>query len=117
MKNKIKEALTASGLKHILLLSEGWLVGNAINSIEQGDDVKDYDVIVPSRELFQKTVAVLSYTYAMSTSSYGGLRFKVGDVYLDIWCEELSHFLLSANRITYVYNLTKNILLKNGYNL
>ena len=48
-----------SAIKGILLITEGWLVGNSLHSIIHGNEVTDYDIIVPSRELFQKYIYLI----------------------------------------------------------
>ncbi len=98
-------------IKDILVTTEGWLVGASASNLAQGTIPADYDIIVPSREKFQNAMLHLhGFDYGFNT--YGGLKFQVDDMVVDIWCEELSHFLLNANRVGFVYNLKRNILLK-----
>lgn len=101
-------------IKGILLITEGWLVGNAVNHIINNEEVNDYDIIVPSRELFQKYVLLASSSYPLTINNYGGVKILIdNDIKIDIWCEELSHFIGSSNRLTYLYNHKRNILLEN----
>ena len=101
-------------VKKILLLTEGWLVGNAINSIIKDDTVNDYDIIVSDRELFHKIVFFnMGDTKKIEINSYGGIKLNFGDVKVDLWCEELSHFLINSNKVTFLFNYKKNMLLKN----
>ena len=96
----------------LLLFSEGWLVGNAVQSIMDGKVVNDYDIIVPNRELYHKLLFLNKSLKNCEINSYGGIKIKNNGVIIDIWCEELSHFLLNANKITYIFNYKRNILLK-----
>tara|TARA_R110000824_G_scaffold291588_1_gene480082 strand:+ start:4449 stop:4796 length:348 start_codon:yes stop_codon:yes gene_type:complete len=102
-----------SAIKGILLITEGWLVGNSLHSIIHGNEVTDYDIIVPSRELFQKYIYLISSRFVFSINSYGGIKIDMGDFKIDMWCEELSHFIESSNKITYLYNHKRYVLLEN----
>lgn len=99
-------------IKTVLLSSEGWLVGKSIEQLLT-KEVKDYDIIVPNRELYYKTINLLKSFYNYDFNNYGGVKFKDSDLQIDIWCEELDHFLLSANYVNYIFNFKKQILLKN----
>jgi hypothetical protein len=98
-----------------LLISEGWLVGKSIYNILENREVKDYDIIVPSRELFQVVCKMLfSIAEQANINSFGGYKVKLPDgTDIDIWCEELDHFLKNSKYIEYIYNMKKNIILKN----
>ena len=101
-------------VQSILITSEGWLVGNSVENLIKGEKVNDFDIIVPSRELFQVVVKQLHCkNNFFGLNSYGGIKVILQDIYIDIWCEELSHFLMSANSVNYVYNHKKQRLLKN----
>ena len=105
-------------IKSILLTSEGWLVGGAPWDLMNDRVPKDYDVIVPSAELFQIVVKQLSSYDNLSTTinTFGGLKFTDKDVQgetLDIWCEELDHFIKTANKFGYAFNLKRNVLIVN----
>ena len=117
MKTKIYNNLPQK-IKTILLVSEGWLVGNAFNAIVNTEEPKDYDIIVPSREKFQLMTSLIDAddSFSLTINSYGGLKFNSHDegvASIDIWCESLDHFLLNANKISYIYNMKRNILLEN----
>lgn len=99
-------------VKNILLMSEGWLVGNSINNIINNEEIKDYDIIIPNRDLYHKTLFLINTNYQISINSYGGVKLEINGLSFDIWCEELSHFIETSKRITYLYNYKRNILLK-----
>lgn len=103
-------------IKSVLLTSEGWLVGGSIESLINDKAANDYDIIVPDRELFQtvtKQLTSLTGT-GVSINSFGGLKITLENgLKIDIWCEELDHFLKNAKKFTYLFNFKKNILLKN----
>jgi len=109
MKNLLPEKI-----KSILLISEGWLVGRSISNIKAGEPVKDYDILVCNTERFQSVVSYLKTLFGNpSINSCGGLKFTSKNIEIDIWCEELNHFLLNANSIEFIYNIKKNILMQN----
>lgn len=101
-------------LKSVLLTSEGWLVGGAPLAISEGRVPKDYDIIVPSRELFQIVLKQITATGTkVEVNSFGGFKIQLEDGFsLDIWSEELSHFLMTANPVTYCYNMKRQILIQ-----
>lgn len=101
-------------IQMVLLTSEGWLVGSSITSLLNKENVNDYDVIVPSRELFQIICKNLqTAAISMEINSFGGFKFKFENgLDLDIWPEELDHFLKSSLKVEYVFNMKRNILLK-----
>jgi hypothetical protein len=102
-------------IKSILITSEGWLVGSSIKALLDDKEVNDYDIIIPSRELFQiVNKQISSYDDGkLETTSFGGCRVVFDDgVRIDYWPEELDHFLRTANSIDYIYNMKRNLLLK-----
>jgi len=100
-------------IKSILITSEGWLVGTSISQILESKNVTDYDIIVPDRELFQIVTKQLSVDFDCEINSYGGLKFIGEDgTVVDIWCEELGHFLMTANSIKYIYNHKRQIIIE-----
>lgn len=100
-------------IQAILLTSEGWLVGSSINQILNKEVVKDYDIIVPSRELFMIVCKfVSSITDKVKINSFGGIKIQILDTEIDIWCEEFDHFLKTANKLDYFFNMKRNILLQ-----
>lgn len=102
-------------IKSLLIASEGWLVGSSIVTTILGkESPKDYDIIVSSRELFQigcKILALLEFSVSVNT--FGGIKFKKDNISIDIWCEELSHYLRNRNTSKGpVYNLKSQILIE-----
>lgn len=103
-------------IKNILLISEGWLVGSAIKHIIYGEVPKDYDILIPNRELFQLVCTTLrDYEYKINT--FGGLKFKINGLEIDIWVEELSHFIMTTSAFDYAYNLKRSKLIRNNQQL
>lgn len=100
-------------IKAILINTKGWLVGSSIRSLLRGEDVSDYDIIVPDRELFRTNLLNLNSnsTYKSESNSFGGVKYSREDLTIDIWCEELDHFLLASNSVEFIYNMHRNILL------
>lgn len=108
-----------SFVKSLLVTSEGWIVGKSITQIFNNETVNDFDIIVPDRECFQKVVLQLAGydDCTIQVNSYGGIKATFAyddsdDSIIDIWCEELSHFLMNANNIDYIFNYKKQLLLK-----
>lgn len=111
--NKVYSELDGR-IKAILLLTDGWLVGGSMESIILDKDVKDYDIIVPDRAKFHNIINHLSKRSGrIIFNNYGGIKLKLEELNLDIWCEELSHFIMSARKLTYIYNHKRGVLLKN----
>lgn len=106
--------LLPQDIKTILLISEGWLVGNSISNILEDFAPKDYDIVVTDVNKFgtvNKAIQLISDGYFLN--NYGGFKYKLkSGIFVDIWPEELSHFLMTANRVDYVFNLKKAILLE-----
>ena len=73
---------------------------------------KDFDIIIPDRSRYNAIVRSLTTDYKYKINNYGGIKVDTGTFTLDIWSEELDHFLLTANRFTYAYNFYRRILLK-----
>lgn len=101
-------------IQSTLLTSEGWLVGSSISQLLDNKEVKDYDIIVPSRELFQIVCKTLyGQAEQASINSFGGMKFILPNgIDIDIWSEELDHFLKNANRLQYFYSMKGDIMLK-----
>lgn len=104
-------------IQAILLISEGWLIGSSVKQALKDEQIGDYDIIVPSRELYQiacKMIADSSNPKTTIINSFGGMKFIYENgLDIDIWCEELDHFIKTANKLEYCYNMKRNILLKN----
>lgn len=98
-------------IKGILLSSKGWLVGRSIENLINGQEPKDFDIIIDANNYINIFYIIKEYYTGFNT--YGGYRLDVKGYIVDIWVEDLEHFLLVANNFTYAYNLRKNILLKN----
>lgn len=110
-KNKLYGELD-NKIKSILLSTNGWLVGGSIEQVCNDEVVSDYDIIVPNRDLYRKMIVSLCSLFHHTINNYGGFKFVVDGIDVDIWCEELSHFIDTANKITYVYNHKSCILFK-----
>lgn len=112
-------------VKSILLNSNGWLVGSSIKHTLEDLPIKDYDILVTDRDLFQNTIRLLANSYTFRLNSRGGMNFTIDSIgydkfgqelppiFVDIWCADLSSFLTNSTIVTYLFNLNKLILLKN----
>lgn len=109
-KNKLYTSLP-NDVKDILISSKGWLVGNSIQNLLDDAVPKDYDIIVLADEYITASPFITKYFDSFNT--YGGFKLKVGNYTVDLWMESLEHFILSANKFTYAYNIRKNILISN----
>lgn len=99
-------------IKSILLVSEGWLVGGSINDLISGNKPNDYDIIVPDRGLFQNILKLIASRGPIEINSYGGIKFEENGVEIDIWPEELDHFIKNTKGSDFIYNYKVNILYK-----
>ena len=106
--------LLPPAIQSILLTSEGWLVGGAVDTILKGEVPEDFDIIVPDINKYNLTIKQIhSYDPVIEINSYGGLKITADDgATLDIWPEELGHFLISANQVGHIYNHKRQILIK-----
>lgn len=100
-------------IKAVLLNSYGWLVGSSPSLLMNGNNPKDYDIIVENREHYQDVIKFLSVS-GMKTNinSFGGLKFTNEEIEIDIWCEELGHYLLNGRQVGYIYCLRGDKLLQ-----
>ncbi len=99
-------------IKTLLLISEGWLVGSAPEKLLNSEIPKDYDIIVPSRELFQLTCCLFK-NEKIDINTFGGIKIQINDLLIDIWCEELGHFIMTSTGCNYAFNLKRSKLFKN----
>jgi len=105
---------TPSQIKALLYLSDGWLVGSSMENTLLEKPIKDYDIIVEDPEKFMRAIKVLSSDkFTHSINSYGGLKFDCKDYEIDVWVQQLGCFIKSANKFTYAYNFSRNILIQN----
>ena len=102
-------------IQSTLLISEGWLVGSSIAQLLENKEVKDYDILVPSREKYQIICKMLfGLADQAIINTFGGMKYIFSNgLNIDIWPEELDHFLKNGNKLQYFYNMKKNIMLKN----
>ena len=104
-------------IKTLLIISNGWLVGGAIpNLLTSGiSKLNDFDIIVPDGGDFQNGLLYLHpHIKNLTVNTYGGLKITLDDdTLIDIWVEELSHFISVAKNCEYVFNLKSQTLLKN----
>lgn len=109
MTNKIVYNALPREVRSVLVITEGWLVGGAITSINLGHEPKDYDIIVPNPENFRKLLTTVDVD-KLTINSFGGVKFEVNGIFIDMWVESLDNFLLVTNGSKYVYNITRNLL-------
>ncbi len=95
---------------NVLLATEGWLVGSAVSSMINDENPRDYDIIVPANK-WRLVNAVLNGT-PFKLNSFGGLKYTTNTWELDIWPEELDHFLKTCLKFEYALNISNYILLK-----
>lgn len=90
-------------IKSTLIISDGWLVGSSIRDLINDESVVDYDIIVPVDNWWYTMVHLKNYPHSINT--FGGTKFTVDNVVLDIWPEDTDHFLKVAVEISYMFNL------------
>lgn len=100
-------------IKAILLQSYGWLVGGAPDALISGIKVNDYDIVVENRQLYQEVIKTLSVSgFQLEINSFGGCKFTSDQVEIDIWCEELGHFIQTSTQEGHIYNFRRSKLLQ-----
>lgn len=103
-------------IKNLLLNSSGFLVGGAIDKLVLGEEPKDYDIIIPDRESFMSAVRFLHTSMVLEPNTFGGMKFtsldKDQSLVIDIWCEELSHFMVTATKMNFIYNMKRSLLIQ-----
>lgn len=103
LKNKVYNSLPTV-IKDLLISTDGWLVGSAVGNIKEDKDNTDYDVIVPNGESLMIAMRLFRANY-IQLNSWGGFKITVGNIKIDLWVEELSHFIHTASRFTYAYSV------------
>lgn len=101
----------------LLKISDGWLIGSSIEKIMNGETPKDYDIIVGNGQDFQKAHLFLSslVCHNIAINSHGGIKISFPDYDIDIWVEELDHYLSSRAKYNYVFKFAGFILLKSQF--
>lgn len=111
-------------VKSILLNTSGFLVGGSIQELVEGIESKDYDILVPDREQYMSIIRILNpISDKIELNTFGGLKFSFvyedtknididRIIVVDIWCEELSHFLSVTTKVDYIYNMKKAQLIQ-----
>ncbi len=44
-------------------------------------------------------------------NTFGGVKATIGELQVDVWCEELSHFLCNTTKADYIYNMKRSIIM------
>jgi len=78
---------------------DGWLVGSAADPTRP--EPRDFDILIPFHNWHR---ACLSVPADAKTNSFGGWKFNVGDVEIDIWPGDLS-YMLQGGSTKYAYHL------------
>ena len=73
---------------------------------------KDFDIIVPDRELFMKTCKFIEDKGVIEFNTLGGVKCTTKDLSIDVWCNELEQFILNATKVNYLYKLKKEKLIE-----
>jgi len=98
-------------IKNTLLISEGWLIGSAIEKTDKEEQPKDYDIIVTNLERWGAVIAFLSnYNYAIN--SYGGFSVTVSEtIKIDIWPQSFERYVLVVPKPFRMFRLVDRIVL------
>lgn len=111
--NIIQIANSIPAVVHLIISNPGaWLVGSAIIRLENGETPKDYDIIIEDKSELISTVDWLrGFGGDESLSKMGAHKFKINDLVIDIWHESLGDFVCKANRVSYILNLSQDVIL------
>lgn len=94
-------------IRTTLVISEGWLVGSAVDSVAP----RDYDIIVTDMERWGNTVLSLSHL-SFSLNSFGGHKYQIGELYsIDVWPQSFERFVKLQKKPCNMYNLAYRIKL------
>lgn len=75
---------------------EAWVVGGAAEYLVGAiDELRDWDVIVPIRNW---TDAQHLIPYQTPSNTFGGHKIDVNGIDVDVWAEDLDHFLMTATK-------------------
>ena len=72
----------------------GWIVGSAANPQKNILQVKDVDVIIPFSE-WNKVTGLIPNNAVKN--SYGGWKYIEDGITVDVWTDDLNHFMNSSN--------------------
>ncbi len=116
--SKIKEIYRnlPVNIRTALIISDGWLVGSSVVAILNGEEVKDYDIIVPYKNWDIAILSLKNYPFELNT--FGGFKFKIPSTkegkfdYLDIWPQDVDTFMKVAPKCPYLFNLQRQKLYK-----
>ncbi len=113
MKTKEIYSKLPSDVKSILVLSNGWLVGSAVEKVLNGETPKDYDIIVPDSEGWKNVFVYLKRIYTkLEVNTYGGIKVTSEGFSFDIWPETLDSFINTAKSYKYIYNCNHQNLIE-----
>jgi hypothetical protein len=73
-------------VRSLLIVTNGWLVGSAVDSIFENKEVNNYDIIVPDGESLMLAMQLYGNN-PIVLNSWGGFRLVVDGVHVDIWVE------------------------------
>jgi hypothetical protein len=96
-------------IQQMLIVSDGWLVGSSIDKILNDEKVTDFDIAVPY-DKWELTIAAFK-NYKFKLNTYGGFKFDINDISIDMWPQDIHRFLKVA-KVTYMFNLNSRMLLK-----
>lgn len=104
-----KEVYSAlpKAIKSVLIQTNGWLVGGALENISVGRSIKDYDIVVTDNHTYHNFLSTFD---SIKLNTFGGAKIEIDGYQIDIWCEDLDHFLHTCIGSKYIYSLRKGIL-------
>lgn len=97
-------------IKKILILSNGWLVGSTINNIIENKSNKDYDILITDVDKFHEILLFLDQNNDIELNTFGGIKYKIGELYIDIWTSTLDKFFKNKYEQP-IFNLNNRIIL------
>lgn len=102
--NKSIYNLIPSEIKDILFQSEGWLVGSSVEKLLNDQEVRDYDILVTDLNLYNHIISA-NKNYFNKFTTFGGLKFIINNIEIDIWYQPLSDFIIKSSNTGKMYNL------------
>jgi hypothetical protein len=99
-------------VKHMVQNYNAWIVGSAADPSSTIKQVKDIDVII-SFSLWNKVVGLIPEN--ATKNNYGGWKYGDNGKIIDVWPDELNHFM-SSDMPKYLWQPRYNIrYVKNNY--
>lgn len=103
--SKKKHRQLPKTVKYICFAYEGIIVGGSANAIinDLGGDIADYDIIIPVSVWPSILLWVPHNGLDFKLNSFGGFKINDNGTEIDLWPEDLHHYIASNNAGQFLY--------------